>query len=60
MADMIVPEYIKSSEICAVIIRKDGKVEDLGRISYYNRNIFKRWWWGLKKFMVDKINSFQG
>jgi len=30
----------------ATIIRKDGSREDLGVISYWHRNPFRRlWWW---------------
>ena len=31
----------------AVVIRADGKREDLGAIAYWNRNPLRRWWWAL-------------
>jgi hypothetical protein len=45
---MIFKEPIKKMEIQAVIIRKDGTREDLGVISYWHSNIFKRLMWRVK------------
>jgi hypothetical protein len=37
---------VKSAEIFAVVIRADGRREDLGRISFWHRNPLVRiWWW---------------
>jgi hypothetical protein len=56
MGEMRVSEGVKSSQICATIIRADGTREELGCISYYHKNPFKRWWWAAKKWVVDKYN----
>lgn len=42
---------VKESSIQAVIIRADGTKEDLGTISYWHQNPFKRFWFKLKKFI---------
>lgn len=57
MADMKVNQGVKSAEICAIITRADGTVENLGCISYYHKNVFKRWLWATKKWVVDKYNK---
>lgn len=38
----------KEATISAVVIRADGTIEDLGLISYWHRNWFKRWWGNVK------------
>lgn len=40
----------KSAQVSAVIIRADGSKEDLGVISYYHTNPFKRMMFNIKKF----------
>ena len=40
----------KEISFSAVVTRADGTVEDLGMISYYNSNPFKRWIWKIKHF----------
>jgi hypothetical protein len=42
---------IKSSAISAVIIRADGTREELGVISYWHVNPFKRLWFRFKQFI---------
>lgn len=37
------------ASISAVVIRKDGKTEDLGEISYWHKSRRKRWLWKLKQ-----------
>jgi hypothetical protein len=39
----------KEASISAVITRADGSIEDLGVISYWHKNPFKRWAWSLRK-----------
>lgn len=34
--------HVKEASIEAVVIRADGTVEDLGVVSYYHKNPFKR------------------
>jgi hypothetical protein len=38
---------LKQAQIEAVVIRKDGRQEDLGVVSYWNRNPIRRVWWRL-------------
>jgi hypothetical protein len=40
----------KSAEIHAVVIRADGRREDLGRISFWHRNPLVRAWWHIQAF----------
>lgn len=40
-----------SSTLRAVITRADGAVEDLGVISYWHKNPFKRAVWHVTKFL---------
>lgn len=42
---------LRHAELEAVVIRKDGTVEDLGVISYYHRNPLRRLWFQVKKFL---------
>lgn len=44
----------KEMSFSAVVTRADGTVEDLGMISYYNSNPFKRWIWKTKQFFKRK------
>ena len=44
-------QQIKSAQIEATVIRADGRIEELGRISYWHRNPFKRWGWALGKML---------
>jgi hypothetical protein len=42
---------VKQMEISAIITRADGTIEDLGTIQYWNKNIFKRLLWRIKKWL---------
>lgn len=42
---------IKAMEISAVVIRANGKVEDLGTIQYWHKNPIKRLFWRIKKWL---------
>ena len=42
---------LKSAEIHAVVIRADGRREDLGRISFWHRNHFVRFFWWLQGYL---------
>ena len=35
----------------ARVIRKDGRVEDLGVIAYWHRNPLRRIWWRVTQFL---------
>jgi hypothetical protein len=35
--------------ISAVVTRADGRVENLGVISYWHRNPLKRWWFAIRR-----------
>lgn len=41
-------QAVQEASISAVVIRADGRREDLGTISYWNRNPLKRLMWRLK------------
>lgn len=47
---------VKQGQIEAVIIRADGTRENLGVISYYNKNWFKMFLWNLKQFLIQNYN----
>jgi hypothetical protein len=42
---------VRASSIEAVVIRADGKREDLGVVSYWNKNPFKRLFWRIKRWL---------
>jgi hypothetical protein len=44
-----VPAGAKEQSISAVVTRSDGTVEDLGVISYWHKNPFKRLAWAVKQ-----------
>jgi len=46
MGDMSAKAVTEAS-IAAVVIRADGTREDLGVVSYWHRNLFRRLWWRL-------------
>lgn len=48
MAGINTSSTIKEAQIQAVVIRANGTREDLGTISYYHRNVVRRWFWRLK------------
>lgn len=40
----------KAAEISAVVIRADGRREELGTVAYYHRNPLKMFIWRVKQF----------
>lgn len=57
MGSIIARADIEEARIQAVVIRADGRREDLGMISYYHRNPLRRWLWRLKeKLNVDRLH----
>ena len=42
---------IKQVQFIATIKRADGSTEELGTISYWNRNIFKQFLWKIKQWL---------
>lgn len=48
MSDQTGKSVVEAS-ISAVVIRADGTREDLGTVSYYHRNPFKRAAWAAKQ-----------
>lgn len=40
---------VKMVAIDAVVIRADGRREDLGTISFWHRNLWRRLWWAIKQ-----------
>jgi hypothetical protein len=51
MSALIVPSKTKEAQITAVITRADGTVEQLGVVSYWHKNPFKRILWRIKKWL---------
>jgi hypothetical protein len=41
----------RSASIEAVVIRADGRREDLGTVSYWSKNPFKRLLWRIKRWL---------
>ncbi len=46
----------KKIEIDAVVIRANGKREDLGTIAYWNKNPFMRFAWAFRKRLGSIFN----
>ena len=42
---------IKQVEFIATVTRADGSTEELGTISYWNKNIFKQLLWKIKQWL---------
>jgi hypothetical protein len=42
---------IKEASIAAVVVRADGRREDLGVVSFWNRNPFKRLLWRINRWL---------
>lgn len=42
---------VKSAETSVVIIRADGRIEDLGVVAYYHKNPIKRLIWNAKRLI---------
>lgn len=49
MGDIHAKADVKEASIQATVIRADGRIEELGVISYYHRNPLKRAMWALKQ-----------
>ena len=49
MAGLTAHSRVREAQIQAVVIRADGRRENLGTISYYHKNPLKRWFWRLKE-----------
>ena len=47
----------RSAEISAVVIRADGRREELGTIAYYHRNPLRRFVWRVKQFFKGVYNG---
>lgn len=43
------PAKTEEATISAVVVRADGRREDLGVISYYHKHRHRRAWWHVKK-----------
>lgn len=51
MPEMDAKQKFKEASIAAVVIRADGTREDLGVVSYWNKNPFKRLLWRIKQWL---------
>lgn len=51
MSDQVAKGVV-SAEVSAVVTRADGTVQDLGIVSYWHKNPFRRWW--VRHFKVWK------
>ena len=49
--DSLINNQAKVIEVTAVITRADGTVEQLGTVSYWNKNLIKRILWRIKKWL---------
>lgn len=47
----------ESAEVSMVVIRADGTKQDLGVVSYYNKNPFKRTMFYIKQYF-NKLKTF--
>lgn len=41
----------QSAELSMVVIRANGKREELGAVAYYNKNPLKMIWWRINRFI---------
>lgn len=48
---LITRAKVKEASVSLVVTRADGRVEDLGVVSYYHRNPLKRLAWRVRKLM---------
>jgi hypothetical protein len=46
------PARAEEATISAVVTRADGRIEDLGIVSYYHRRWYRRLWWRVKRALV--------
>jgi hypothetical protein len=46
-----VKSHVRAASIEAVVIRADGKREDLGVVSYWHNNPLKRLLWRIKRWL---------
>ena len=53
MSQIIVPSNAKEVQITAVITRANGTTEQLGVVSYWHKNPFKRIFWSIKKWLLS-------
>lgn len=51
MSGIAVTQNVKEASIEAVVIRADGRVERLGKISYYHRNPLRRLAWRITELV---------
>ena len=47
----------KSAELSMVVIRADGSTEELGVVSYYNRNPIKQLIWNVKNWIKNSLSN---
>lgn len=58
MPSMKVQGGTREASISAVVIRADGRREDLGVVSYWSKNPFKRLAWNLGRFLRSLRNRY--
>jgi len=51
MPEQVARQKMKEASIAAVVIRADGTREDLGVISYWNRNPLRRLIWRARQWL---------
>jgi hypothetical protein len=51
MVDQLAFGEAKEVTFSATIIRADGSTEELGVVSYWHKNIFKRILWSIKQWL---------
>lgn len=47
-------KQLTSVSVTGRVIRRDGRVEELGQIAYWHRNPLRRLWWRLKQRLVGR------
>lgn len=50
MSKLIVPLDAKEASIGVVVIRKDGRIEDLGTVAYWHRSRWRRAMFHVRRF----------
>lgn len=48
---------LSEMSVKAVVTRADGRVEDLGEVSYWHRNPLKRWSRAVRRWFKERLKN---
>lgn len=55
MSSLVVNQNVKHASIEAVVIRADGRIENLGVVAYYHKNPWKRFVWRVSEIFKGRF-----